>query len=285
MPSCRVAPLLRLVAQVAGLALAALVILGLTALLLACVIGWWWNIPVLSLPSILLATVCSLATWLIVAAFHIHRETLVVPIKERQTFVERLRILMESLGYEVTVPGDNRLVGRPPFSSMLFGGSMQADLSDEAARIFGPKVYLEMLRRRLRVEHHLEKLQQSFLDHKRREGEQLLRRVQLSMEVPENQWKDVYDKVIACLTREGAVVHCHVNILAQSEQGMRDSIIELGVEDWLRKNGIKAEVHKEGLNAGKSASLRRPVGADGPTGPIDQPPDGTSAATEHVSSS
>lgn len=64
---------------------------------------------------------------------------------------------------------------------------MQVELSDTSARLLGPKVYLEILRRRLRVEHHLDKLQQSFLDHKRREGEQLLRRVQVCLQVPDNQ--------------------------------------------------------------------------------------------------
>jgi hypothetical protein len=285
MPSRRVAPVVRLVGQVTGLALAALVILALTTLLVACVIGWWRDTAVLSLSSLLVGVVCSLATWLIVAAFHIHRETLVVPLQDRRIFVERLRLLMEGLGYEVTVPADDRLVGRPAFSSMLFGGTLQAELGDTAARILGPKVYLEMLRRRLRVEHHLEKLQQSFLDHKRREGEQLLRRVQVCLQVSESQWKDVYEKVIACLTREGAVVHCHVNILAQSEQGMRDSIIELGVADWLRKNDIKAEVHKEGLTAGKSATVRLPGTSDQPLGSASAAPASVRVVPEQVPSS
>lgn len=62
---------------------------------------------------------------------------------------------------------------------------------------------------------------------------------------------------------------------------MRDSIIALGVEDWLRKNDIKAEVHKEALTAGKSTHFRQPP-LSGPPTPV---PDGSSAVGGQVSSS
>lgn len=104
MPFRGIVPVLRWVAHFAGLALAALVILGLTALLAACVVGWWSNVPVLGPAALYIGIVCSLATWLIVAAFHIHRETLVVPIQERQAFADWLSKQMESLGYEVSAP-------------------------------------------------------------------------------------------------------------------------------------------------------------------------------------
>jgi hypothetical protein len=67
--------------------------------------------------------------------------------------------------------------------------------------------------------------------------------------VPGATWPEVYRKIIAVLSREDAEVVCDINILAQSEHGIRDSMIELGVREWLRQKDIKADIHKEPLNA------------------------------------
>jgi hypothetical protein len=71
------APVLPLVAQIAGLALVALAVFGITALLAASVVGWWTSAPVLGTFSLY-------------------------------------------MGDEVTMPADNRLVGRPALRSLLF---------------------------------------------------------------------------------------------------------------------------------------------------------------------
>lgn len=247
-----------LVLQVLGLALAALVILGLTLALTASVIAWFTDTPLLSHTSLFLGMVCALIIWLIAAAFHFKKETVALPVSDRRFFLDRVAAQLEGLGYEITERSDKEVTSRPLMRSLLVGGGIHAELGADAARLSGPKVYVELLRRRLRVDNFIDRFQRDFLDHKRREGERLLRRVQVCLEVPADQWQDVHDKILTRLEHEGATVHCHINILAQSEHGMRDSIVELGVQEWLRKHGIKAEVHREGMRAGDSSVQHTP---------------------------
>lgn len=247
-----------LVLQVLGLALAALAALALTLALTAALVAWFTGHPVLSHQSLFLGIVCALIVWLIAAAFHFKKETVTLAVSDRRFFLDRVAAQLEGLGYEITQRSDNEVASWPPVRSLLVGGGINVMLGPEAARLSGPKVYVELLRRRLRVDNFIDRFQRDFLDHKRREGERLLRRVQVCLEVSADQWQDVHDKILTRLEHEGATVHCHINILAQSEHGMRDSIVELGVQDWLRKHGIKAEVHREGMRAGDSSVQHTP---------------------------
>jgi hypothetical protein len=240
-------PVLARIVRVVILALPIFLILALTILLVACVSAYFGETPVLSADNMYVGTVCGLIAWLIFAVFHIKKETLVLPPADRPTFMDDLKAQLAGLGYAVVSETKLRLVSKPSFHSMLFGGGIRADVEQDGIRIVGPRVYLEMLRKRLRMESHIEKVQRSFLEAKRREGENLLRRVQISMRVTGKQWHAVYNKVVTLLARDDAEVICEVNVLAQSDLGIRDSMVELGVREWLRHEGIQAEIHKEPL--------------------------------------
>jgi len=214
--------------------------------------------------------VCGLLTWLIIAAFHFKKETMSFPVHDRQVFIDRLKAQLEALGYEITLATEDQLTSKPSFQSLLVGSGIQAQINDDSACVVGPKMYLELLRRRLRFESHLDRVQRTFLDAKRREGERLLRRVQISLRVPGETWPEVYRKIIAVLSREDAEVYCDINVLAQSEHGIRDSMIELGVREWLRQQNIKAEIHKELLHTGEPETPRLETAITEAEPPVDK---------------
>jgi hypothetical protein len=245
------------VVRVVILALPIFLILALTILLVAGIAAFFSDSSLLDPNNMYVGTVCGLIAWLIFAVFHIKNETLILPPTERPTFMDDLKSKLEGLGYTIVSETKLRLVSKPSFHSLLFGGGIRVNIEQDGIQVVGPRVYLEMLRKRLRMESHIEKVQKSFLEAKRREGEQLLRRVQLSLRVTGKQWHAVYNKVITLLARDDAEVVCEVNILAQSDLGIRDGMVELGVREWLRHEGIQAEIHKEPLQ-GPEPAQREP---------------------------
>jgi predicted AAA+ superfamily ATPase len=74
-------------------------------------------------------------------------------------------------------------------------------------------------------------------------GERRLNKVRINiLSVPWDQWNDVYNEVIDPLAKEGADIHCQVIIIAQSDAGIRENTVELGIKESLSQRGIKAEI-------------------------------------------
>jgi hypothetical protein len=183
---------------------------------------------------------------LFVTVFHVRRETMVLPLEDRAAFRRRLTSHLAEMGYSVAQRGDNRLVGRPAFHALLFGGNIEARLGGERAVLTGPKLFLEALRGRLRLHNHVEQVPHALAAVRRRQG-RLLREVRVRVQVPGELLAGVYRELAGALAREGAEIACDLSIRARAEHGLREQAIQACVHDWLREQEIPAEVHKEPL--------------------------------------
>lgn len=76
------------------------------------------------------------------------------------------------------------------------------------------------------------------------QGERRLNRVRITLRLPWENWHDIYNEVIDPLAKEGADIFCDVNILAQSEGGIKDNTVELVIRESLEQRGIKANIEK-----------------------------------------
>ena len=238
-----------------GVLAIALPVIGLfTAIILpaASVLAWLTDSPFDD--AYALATICGLITWLFVAVFHFRQETLVLPLHNRQAFLGRLRAQLKALGYCVKVQQSDRQVFKPSFQALLLGGRIRLRIKGESAQLDGPRMFLEILRKRLRVQNHLEKDLKIFWDAKRRQNERLLKRAQITLHVTGKQWQGVYRQITEVLQREGATVQCDVVLRAQSDEGIRERVIESLVRDWLAEKDIPADITKERLGGSETGS-------------------------------
>jgi hypothetical protein len=213
----------------------------------------WWTDSSLS-QAYALASICGLVTWLFVAVFHFRQETLVLPMQNRQAFLGRLRAQLKALGYCVKVRQNERQVFKPAFQALLLGGRIRLRIKNDTAYVDGPRMFLEILRKRLRVQNHLEKDLKIFWDAKRRNNDRLLKRVQLTLHVTGKPWQAVYRQISDVLQREGAAVQCDVILRAHNEDGIHERVIEGTVREWLTEKDIPADITKERLGAPETGS-------------------------------
>ena len=92
--------------------------------------------------------------------------------------------------------------------------------------------------------HGFQTLQSLIALQKSQANEPKLKRVELKMRVTPEQLAQVQANVLAALAKEADVV-CEVSVLAQSDEGIRQSTIEVQVRDWLDQQGIPCELHKD----------------------------------------
>jgi hypothetical protein len=195
--------------------------------------------------NLALASLCAMIGGLFLVVFHFKRETLAIPFRSKPSFLAACRVVLEELGYEVEDHGRERLVSRPSFRAWLFGGRMHVTLDQTEARIDGPKFFVEIVRRRLRLYSHLANVEQSIKDTRQRQGERLLKRVQVSMRLTPAQWAAAGQEVVQQLAGEGTKIFCEVHLMAQSDHGIRESVVDGNVCEWLKQQGILADVHKD----------------------------------------
>jgi hypothetical protein len=229
------------------IALLAALFLGAFALLVvpvALLLAWRSGESGLTVPALLGGIVCGLTVALFLIIFHFRRESLCVPVEDRPTFVQQLRGQLEELGYAVA-ENDEALVGRPGFHSFLLGGKIVARVEDAGARLTGPKVYLELIRRRLRVHTHLEQVSHRLSVLKLRQGGIRLKEVRLKLSVPGEILPALYDHLAATLNQEGAEIHCELSLRARCAEGLRNQFFEARVHDWLKEQQIPVEIDKE----------------------------------------
>jgi hypothetical protein len=194
--------------------------------------------------------VCSLTAWLFVLGFHVRRQTLSLPCVNREHFAGRVEDALAELGYEVNRPTPDRLLGKPSFTSLLFGGTVQIQLRGNSATLSGPKMSVEELRNRLRVQSHLDNNRRTLEDSGWYQEQGRLRGVQLQFRTPGDAGQNVAGEVIAALRQMGATVQCDVGIWAQNDAGMEDVVIEKLVRDTLKRRGITVTVNKKPLVVG-----------------------------------
>ena len=136
------------------------------------------------------------------------------------------------------------MVYKPSFTAYLAGGSVYVTECPKAVVVVGPKLFVERLRKRMKIVQHITKVEQSIHDSRLRRGQKMLRRVEINLRVSPDQWQQVHEDVIAFLARHEAEIVCEVHILAQNENGIMDDVVELGVRERLRKRNIPVEIRK-----------------------------------------
>jgi hypothetical protein len=217
------------------------VLLG-TSLLCASAVALMRATPLLGPGNLSVGLCCGLIVWLFIAAFHLRKETLMLPAPEPKRFLQNARIILTEMGYEVTTPSPHLLSTQPRFHSLLFGGGVQLSLKSGQAQLTGPKMCVELLRNRLRVQSHLGLVHQA-LRGQHRHTETLIKRAELRLRVKPEEFEAVRANVVEVL-QESAEVVCEVHLLAQSDTGIPESVLEFQVNEWLAQQGIEATMHK-----------------------------------------
>jgi hypothetical protein len=236
---------LRGVLRVLAISLPVLLTFMGTVLGAALVLAWLRDTPAGSPETLGLATVCGLIVWLFIAVFHVRQETLTLSFQDRHVFLGKLRSQLKDLGYDARINEADRQVFRPTFQALLLGGKIRLRVEQGSAQLAGPKLSLEIVRKRLRIQNHLENDLRTFWEAKRRREERLLKRVRITMRVSGRQWQSACDQIAGTLAREGAQVVCEVSVVAQNEAGISDQRVEELIRASLAREDIQAVIHKE----------------------------------------
>ena len=227
-------------AHVLVLAFVFFVIFGGTALVIAFFLSWIQGTSFGNGANWYVGMICGLVAWLFVAVFHFRKETIQLPIQDRDAFGQQVRTILGDLGYETVNDAPDHMGFRPAFQSYLLGGGVQVTVEGPQAKISGPKVSVEAIRNRLRFQNHLQKIA---MEERKPHGERVLKRVQLSFRVPRDRWHEMGAHVLKPLAAEGDVV-CQVTVSVQNEKGINDSTVEGQVRHWLDEHGMTADIHK-----------------------------------------
>lgn len=147
---------LRLAVRVVVLSLLILTVFWTAAFALLMLTAWLRGQPVAGAGMLVNGAVCGLIAALFVAVFHLRKEVIQLPAPRPEALLERVKIHLGELGYTAQVETPERLVLRPALMSLLFGAGIEVRLADGTATLSGPKVYLEMLRHRLRMESYFD---------------------------------------------------------------------------------------------------------------------------------
>jgi hypothetical protein len=237
---------LRKVCHVLALCLPMLIAFATVIIPIACTLAWYHGTNPLSNENLPPAVICGLIASLFVVVFHVKRETTLVPFKNRQDFLAACRVVLKDLGYEVAVRPDDHLVSWPSFRALLLGGRIHIQPLVSEGRITGPKVFVEILRSRLRLHSHITGVEQTLRDSRTlRLVDRRLKRIQMSLRPTPAQWEEVGQAVVQKLVDEGAEVFCEIHLMAQSDEGIRESVLEGPIREWLQQEHIHAEVHKD----------------------------------------
>lgn len=218
--------------------------LGVSFLVIAWVIGFLRGVPFLGSENLFLGIVCTLIAWIFVAVFHFGKETIHLPVFQPATFLGNARRVLAEMGYEVTRQSVDAVATRHGFQFLLFSRGIQIQFAERQAHITGPKMWVDLLRRRLRVQNFLGRNHSSPDDTQIRSSAVLLKRVQICMRVTPENLEEVIGHVLKQLAKEAEVV-CEVSLLAQSDDGIRDSMVERNIRGWLNAQGISADIRKD----------------------------------------
>lgn len=214
-----------------------------TTLLICFIISCIWGGDS-SNPQLLgLATVCALIAWLFIAVFHLRPETQSMAFSQREQFVAKAKVSLSEMGYVLAGQTADTLTFQPGFRSYLFGSGIHISLLDQEAKLTGPKVALELFRRCFRMLNHVQRVQ-LYLQEQRKVTENVIKRVELHFRVGPEKFDIVRKNIIEVLEKEARVI-CEMNLLVQSDEGIRERQLEAHVRDWLERLDISMSVHKD----------------------------------------
>lgn len=215
-----------------------------SAMLIALLVSWFRGDDATAPENLYAGLVCGLIFWLFVAVMHLRRETLRLPFVDRAAFLKQMHAVLAELGYERHGEAAASWY-RPSFRSYLLGGRVRLDVNGSEAVLTGPRFFLELLRKSLRIRSQLDNVQQAIRESRRRQGERLLSRVQLNVRVPVQAWSVIREQVLLPLAREGDL-SCELNVLIQNAAGIRENVAE-SVHSWLAEHDIVVEMHRDYL--------------------------------------
>lgn len=221
----------------------AVVLLAGTTLFISFSLAWLQNAEWTSPHYLTIGMVCGLIASLFVVVFHLRRETQHMAFSQRDQFIAKTKTVLNEMGYALTSQQAGALTFRPHFHSYLFGGSIQVTLENQEAKLTGPKVSLEIFRRSFRLFNHVQRVQVYLQEH-RKFTENVIKRVELRLRLDPDQLEAVRRNVIVPLEKEAAVV-CELSLLVQSDKGIREDMLEFQIREWLQKQHIECEIHKD----------------------------------------
>ncbi len=205
--------------------------------------------------------VAGLIAWLFVAVFHLGKDSTVFTFTHRETFLRSLRAALESMGYVILSQSRTTITTRPGFQSLLFGEGIQIELDENQASCTGPKICLERLRNHFRTAVHIDKVQQSIRESNNRLPERFLKRVELEIRLKHVEQLETLQKHVAELLAPDSDLVIKVHLLATSEAGIREALVEDEIRPWLESNVLGFELHKghiqrvDGLGKSERRSL------------------------------
>ncbi len=220
-----------------------IVVFGGGALMIAHGLAWWQGAPWTSPQALITGLICALIGALFVAIFHLRRETRNLTYSQREQFVAKAKSALHEMGYALVYQRANSLGFRPHFHSYLFGGGIQIALDDHEAKLTGPRVSLDLFHRCLRLMNHVQRVQLYLREH-RKFTDNVLKRAELKLRLSPEKFEAVRENVISLLEKEATVV-CELNLLVQSENGLRENTLEFQVREWLEQQNIDCEIHKD----------------------------------------
>lgn len=194
--------------------------------------------------NILIGLACSLIALLFVGVFHLRKETVQLRISDREKFQTRMQKILQDLGYQWVHMTDRHWRTRPHFRAFLFGDGITMKLEGNRASLSGPRLSLELIRRRYRMSSHLEKVQQSICDSKSRIAETFLKRLELSVRLEPDNMKGFQQKIIDVLAKNGGLL-IDVQLMLISDDGMKESTWLKEMKPWLEENKIHFEYHRD----------------------------------------
>jgi hypothetical protein len=194
--------------------------------------------------NIVIGLACSLIALLFVGVFHLRKETVQLRVSDGDKFRNRMDVILQDLGYQVTTKTDKCWRTRPHFRALLFGAGITLKLEGSKARITGPRLSLELIRRRYRMASHLDKVQESINDSRSRIAETYLKRLELSVRLDSDQVKEFQEKVVDVLAKNGNLL-VDMQLMLISEDGMREGLWSNEMRPWLEENHIPYEFHRD----------------------------------------
>ena len=222
--------------------LASVILVG-TTLLISALTAWMANGEWTSPHFLSIGFVCAQVAWLFVVVFHVRRETQSIPFSQRDQFVLKAKSTLHEMGYALTWARGNTLSFRPHFHSYLFGGGIYVAIHEHEARLTGPKVSLDVFRRYFRLLNHVQRVQM-YLQEQRKFTETIIKRAELQIRIDPDQFDSVRKHVIDVLEKDATVI-CELNLLVQSDKGIRENTLEFQIREWLEQRQIPVEIHKD----------------------------------------
>jgi hypothetical protein len=224
------------------LALLAVATLLGTSLLCGIVLGLVQGSDTITPGNLSVGLICGLIVWLFVATFHLRKEVVTLPAADGGRFLKHARLILTEMGYEVTARSAQEVTTQPRFQSLLFGDGVHVTIKGSQAQLSGPKLNVERLRNRLRIQAHLGIVRQVLRD-PHRYSQTLIKRAELHLRARPEDLPAIQANVIDVLQTSASVI-CEMHLLVQSETGIPESVLEFQIAEWLQQKGIESKLHK-----------------------------------------